>query len=79
MISQIQNEILKQKYFTGSRFEGTPKLLNAFFSKLFLFQNYETLEVPPRADFRQNVLSYHDKTPPFLITKVSYFGVLAVK
>ena len=45
MISQIQNEILKQKNFTGSGLEGTAKLLKAFFSRLFLFQNYETLEV----------------------------------
>ena len=26
VISHIQNEILKQKHFTGSGFEGTPKL-----------------------------------------------------
>ena len=31
VISHIQNEILKQKYFTGSELEGTPKLLKAFF------------------------------------------------
>ena len=42
----------KQKNFTGSGFEGTPKLLKAFFSRLFLCQNYETLEVPTRAVFR---------------------------
>ena len=45
MISHIQNEILKQKHFTGSGFEGTPKLLKVFFSRLILCQNYETLEV----------------------------------
>ena len=43
MISHIQNEILKQKNFAGSGLEGKPKLLNAFFSKLVLCQNYETL------------------------------------
>ena len=52
VISHIQNEILKQKNFTGSRFEGTPKLLKAFFSRQFSCQNYETLEVPTRAIFR---------------------------
>ena len=52
VISHIQNEILKQKIFTGSEFEGTPKLLKAFFSKLFLCQNYETLEVPTQVLFR---------------------------
>ena len=31
VISHIQNEILKQKYLTGSEFEGVPKLLKAFF------------------------------------------------
>ena len=41
----VQDEILKQKYFTGSKIEGTPKLLKAFFARLFLQQNYETLEV----------------------------------
>ena len=50
-IAHIQNEILKQKNFTGSGFEGTPKLLKAFFSRLFLCQNYETPEVPTRAVF----------------------------
>ena len=48
----MQNEILKKKYFTGSGLEGMPKLLKAFFSRLFLCQNYETLEVPTRAGFR---------------------------
>ena len=52
MISHTQNEILKQKYFTGSGTEGTLKLLKTFLSKLFLCQNYETLEVPTRAVFR---------------------------
>ena len=51
MISPIKNEILKQKNFTGCGLEGTPKLLNASFSRLFLCQNYETLEVPARAVF----------------------------
>ena len=31
VVSHIQNEILKQKNFTGSEFEGAPKLLKAFF------------------------------------------------
>ena len=31
VISHIQNEILKQKNFTGSEFEGAPKRLKAFF------------------------------------------------
>ena len=35
MISQTHNEILKQKNFTGSEFEGALKLLKAFFSRLF--------------------------------------------
>ena len=52
VISQIQNEILKQKNLTGSVFEGAPKLLKAFFSRLFLCQNYETLEVSTQAVFR---------------------------
>ena len=52
VVSHIQNEILKRKTLTGSEFEGTPKLLKAFFSRLFLCQNYETLEVPTRAVFR---------------------------
>ena len=52
MISHIQNEILKQKNLTGSEFEGAPKLLKAFFSRLFLCQNYETLEVPTQTIFR---------------------------
>ena len=51
-ISHIQNEILKQKKLTGSEFEGAPKLLKAFFSRLFLCQNYETLEVSTQAGFR---------------------------
>ena len=46
VISRTQNEILKQKNFTGSGLEGTPKLLKAFISRLFLCQNYKTLEVP---------------------------------
>ena len=36
VISQKQNEILEQKNFTGSRLDGVPKLLKAFFSRLFL-------------------------------------------
>ena len=52
VISRIQNEILKQKDFTGSGFEGTPNLLKAFFSRVFLYQNYETLEVPTQTAFR---------------------------
>ena len=52
MISYFQNEILKQKNFTGSVLEGTPKLLEAFFLGIFLCQNYETLEVRTRAVFR---------------------------
>ena len=47
----IQNEILKQKNFTGNGFEGTQKLLKAFFSRQFLCKNYETLEVPTRVVF----------------------------
>ena len=52
IISHIQNEILEQKNLTGSEFEGAPKLLKAFFSRLFLCQNHETHEVPTRAVFR---------------------------
>ena len=52
MISCTQNEILKQKNFTGRGFEGAPKLLKAFFSRLFLYQHYETLEVSTRIVFR---------------------------
>ena len=55
LISHIQNEILKQKNLTGSEFEGAPKLLKAFFSRLFLSQNYETLEVLTRVVFRSLV------------------------
>ena len=51
VISHIQNKILKQKNLTGSEFEGAPKLLKAFFSRLFLCQNYEELEVLTRAVF----------------------------
>ena len=36
VVSHTYDEILKQKNSTGSGFEGTPKLLKAFFSKLFL-------------------------------------------
>ena len=36
VIPHTHNEILKQKNFTGREFEGAPKLLKAFFSKLFL-------------------------------------------
>ena len=52
VISHIQNEILKEKNFTRSGLEGTPKLLKVFLSRLFLCQNYETFEVPTRAVFR---------------------------
>ena len=52
MISHLQNEILKQKIFTGNRLEGKPKLERAFFSRLFLCQDYETLEVSTGAVFR---------------------------
>ena len=55
VISHIQNEILKQKNLTRSEFQGAPKLLKAFFSRLFLCQNYETLEVPTRAAFHPRV------------------------
>ena len=48
VIFHLQNQILKQITVTGSGFERTPKLLKAFFSRLFLCQNYETLEVPTR-------------------------------
>ena len=51
VISHIQNEILKQKNLTGNEFEGAPKLLKAFFSRPFLCQNYETLEVSTRTVF----------------------------
>ena len=34
MISHTPSEILKQKNFTGSGFEGAPKLLKAFFSRV---------------------------------------------
>ena len=30
------HEILKKKNFNGSGFEGAPKLLKAFFSRLFM-------------------------------------------
>ena len=52
VITHTQNEILKQKNFTGSRIEGAPKPLTAFLSRLFLCQNYETLEILTRAVFR---------------------------
>ena len=51
VVSHIQNEILKQKNLTGSEFEGAPKLLKAFFSRLFLCQNYETFKVPTQTVF----------------------------
>ena len=51
VISRTQNEILKQS-FARFGLEGAPKLLKAYFSRLFLCQNYETLEVPTRAVFR---------------------------
>ena len=49
----------------------------SFFSRLFLCQNYETLEVPTRAVFRSliwNFLSYYDKISPLSITKVLFRG-----
>ena len=55
VISHIQNEILKQKNLTGSEFEGAPKLFKAFFSRPFLCQNYETLEVSAQAVFRPRI------------------------
>ena len=55
VISHIRNEIFKQKNVTGSGLEGTPKLLKAFFSRLFLCENYATLEVPTLADFHSLV------------------------
>ena len=57
MIPHTHNEILKQKNFTESEFEGGPKLLKAFFSKLFLWQIYETLEVLTRAVFLPLILN----------------------
>ena len=49
----VQNKILKQKNFTESGLEGTPKLLKAFFLEtIFCGKNYETLEVPTWAVFR---------------------------
>ena len=51
VLSHIQNEILKQKNLTESEFKGVPKFLKGFFLRLFLCQNYETLEVPTRAVF----------------------------
>ena len=36
VMSHTHNKILKQKNFTGSGFEGVPKLLKAFFLRLFL-------------------------------------------
>ena len=50
VVSRIQKEILKQKNLTGSEFERAPELKSVF-SRLFLCQNYETLEVPTRAVF----------------------------
>ena len=57
MISHTQNKILKQKNSTGSGLEGTPKLLKAFFSRLFVCKNYETFEVPTRGVFRPRILN----------------------
>ena len=86
MISHTHNEILKQKNFSGSGFEGAPKLWKAFFSRLLLWQNYETLEVPTRAVLRpliwnltillnsKNFSSYHDKTRTLSIAKVLFRG-----
>ena len=51
VIFHTHKEILKQQTFTGSEFEGRPKLFEAFFLRLFLCQNYKTLEVPIRAVF----------------------------
>ena len=41
----------EQKIFTRSGLEGGPKLLKAFFSRLFSCKNYEALEVPTREFF----------------------------
>ena len=54
------HEILKQKNFTGSGFEGVPKFKSFFLETMFmtkLLQNYKTLEVPTRADFRPLILN----------------------
>ena len=48
----MQNEILKQNNFTESGFEGAPKLVETFFARLLLCQNYETLEVSNSGSFR---------------------------
>ena len=37
VISHIQNEILKQKNFTGSGFEGTPKLFSKLSSQDYFY------------------------------------------
>ena len=58
MISHIQNKILKQKILAGTGLEGMPKLLKALFSRLFLCQNYETLEVPTQAVFCPLILKF---------------------
>ena len=47
VISHTQNEVSKQKNFTGTRQEG----IKTFFSRLFLCLNFETLEVPSWAVF----------------------------
>ena len=47
--SHMQNEILKQKNLTGSGLEMTPKLLKAFFSRLFYGGpqvQYKNLNIP---------------------------------
>ena len=49
VISHTHNEILKQRNFTESGFEGAPKLLKAFSRDYFYDKSYDTLEVPTRA------------------------------
>ena len=39
VISYTHSEILKQKNFTGSEFEGAPKLLKAFFLEIIFMTN----------------------------------------
>ena len=57
-MSYTHSEILKQKNFSENEFEGAPKTLKAFFSKLFLWQIYETLEVLTRAVFSSTDLKF---------------------
>ena len=62
MISHTHNKILKQKNFTEGGFEGAPKLSKAFFLRLILWQNYETLEVPTQTSLRSGCLGGMSKT-----------------